>query len=67
MGFDPNATATATAIAAKRDHARPETLVMLVGAGSGGFLGGRLLREMPPSVARRTVIAVRAAMTAIYA
>jgi uncharacterized membrane protein YfcA len=45
----------------------PETLVMLAGAASGGFLGGHLVRVLPPSTARRIVIAVGAAMTAIYA
>ncbi|MGP0092968.1 MAG: sulfite exporter TauE/SafE family protein [Xanthobacteraceae bacterium] len=43
-----------------------ETLVMLLGAITGGFLGGRLVRVLPAHIVRRIVIAVGIVMTAIY-
>jgi uncharacterized membrane protein YfcA len=45
----------------------PETLVMLVGAATGGFCGARLARVIPPLVMRRIVVGVGAAMTVVYA
>lgn len=43
------------------------TLAVLAGAVLGGFAGGRLVRILPAAWVRRTVIAIGAAMTAIYA
>jgi uncharacterized membrane protein YfcA len=45
----------------------PETVVMLSGAIPGGFLGGRLIAILPPSVVRAIIIAVGTAMTLAYA
>jgi uncharacterized membrane protein YfcA len=45
----------------------PETLVMLLGAVVGGFLGGRLVKVLPAALIRALVIAIGAAMTAAYA
>jgi uncharacterized protein len=45
----------------------PETLVMLVGAIGGGYLGGHLIRVLPASIIRRIVIVAGVAMTLIYA
>jgi uncharacterized membrane protein YfcA len=42
-------------------------LVMMAGALVGGFVGGRLVRVLPPRVVRAVVIAVGAALTAVYA
>jgi uncharacterized membrane protein YfcA len=40
---------------------------MMAGALVGGFVGGRLVRVLPPRVVRAVVIAVGAALTAVYA
>jgi uncharacterized protein len=45
----------------------PPTLVMMAGALVGGFLGGRLVRVLPPGVVRGIVIAVGSALTLVYA
>jgi hypothetical protein len=45
----------------------PHTLVMLVGAASGGFLGGWLVRVLPPAAVRATVIAAGTLITLYYA
>jgi hypothetical protein len=45
----------------------PETVVMLSGAIPGGFLGGRLIAILPPSVVRAIIIAIGTAMTLAYA
>jgi uncharacterized membrane protein YfcA len=45
----------------------PHTLVMLVGAACGGFLGGWLVRVLPPAAVRTAVIAAGAAITLYYA
>jgi uncharacterized protein len=45
----------------------PHTLVMLVGAAAGGFLGGWLVRVLPPAAVRGTVIAAGAVITLYYA
>jgi len=45
----------------------PHTLVMLAGAVAGGFLGGWLVRILPPAVVRTVVIAAGAAVTVYYA
>ena len=45
----------------------PHTLVMLVGAACGGFLGGWLMRVLPPAAVRGTVIAAGTVITLYYA
>ena len=45
----------------------PHTLVMLVGAAGGGFLGGWLVRLLPPAAVRAVVIAAGAVITIYYA
>jgi uncharacterized membrane protein YfcA len=45
----------------------PHTLVMLVGAACGGFLGGWLVRVLPPAAVRTAVIAAGTAITLYYA
>jgi uncharacterized membrane protein YfcA len=45
----------------------PHTLVMLIGAACGGFLGGWLVRVLPPAVVRGTVIAAGTVITLYYA
>jgi uncharacterized membrane protein YfcA len=45
----------------------PHTLVMLVGAACGGFLGGWLVRVLPPAAVRGTVIAAGTVITLYYA
>ena len=45
----------------------PHTLVMLTGAACGGFLGGWLVRVLPPAAVRAVVIAAGAVITAYYA
>jgi uncharacterized membrane protein YfcA len=45
----------------------PHTLVMLMGAACGGFLGGWLVRVLPPAAVRATVIAAGAVITLYYA
>jgi uncharacterized protein len=45
----------------------PHTLVMLVGAACGGFLGGWLVRVLPPAAVRATVIAAGTVITLYYA
>jgi uncharacterized protein len=45
----------------------PHTLVMLAGAIVGGFLGGWLVRVLPPAAVRATVIAAGMAITFYYA
>jgi uncharacterized protein len=44
----------------------PHTLVMLVGAACGGFLGGWLVRVLPPATVRATVIAAGTVITLYY-
>jgi uncharacterized protein len=43
------------------------TVVVMAGAAIGGFLGGRLVRVIPPDSMRWTVIAVGTVLTAVYA
>jgi uncharacterized protein len=45
----------------------PSTLVMMAGALIGGFLGGRLVRVLPPGVVRWIVIAAGSVLTLVYA
>ncbi len=45
----------------------PHTLVMLIGAACGGFLGGWLVRVLPPATVRATVIAAGTVITLYYA
>lgn len=45
----------------------PETLVMLAGAVAGGFLGGNLVKILPPRVVRAVVILIGAGTSLIYA
>jgi uncharacterized membrane protein YfcA len=45
----------------------PHTLVMLVGAAAGGFLGGWLVRVLPPAAVRGTVITAGTVITLYYA
>jgi hypothetical protein len=45
----------------------PHTLVMLVGAACGGFLGGWLVRVLSPAAVRATVIAAGTVITLYYA
>jgi uncharacterized protein len=45
----------------------PPTVVVMAGAAIGGFLGGRLVRVVPPDSMRWTVIAVGTVLTAVYA
>jgi uncharacterized membrane protein YfcA len=45
----------------------PETIVMLVGAVVGGFLGGRLVTVLAPRTVRVIVISAGALMTLVYA
>jgi uncharacterized protein len=45
----------------------PRTLVMLAGAAAGGFLGGWLVRVLPPAAVRAVVIAAGTAITVYYA
>jgi len=45
----------------------PETMVMLVGAVAGGFLGGRLVTVLAPSTVRAIVIVAGTLMTMVYA
>lgn len=45
----------------------PHTLVMLVGAAAGGFLGGWLVRVLSPAAVRATVIAAGTVITLYYA
>ena len=44
----------------------PHTLIMLVAASAGGYLGVRLARRLQGPWLRRVVIAVGAALTAYY-
>jgi uncharacterized protein len=44
----------------------PETLVMLMGAICGGYLGGMLIKVIPPVVVRGIIIAVGLVMTVVY-
>jgi uncharacterized membrane protein YfcA len=44
----------------------PPALAMMGGALAGGFLGGRLVRFLPPALLRGLVIAVGTVLTAIY-
>ncbi|MGE0812256.1 MAG: sulfite exporter TauE/SafE family protein [Vicinamibacterales bacterium] len=43
-----------------------ETLVMLVGAVAGGFLGGRLGQRLPPTVTRYLIVGVTVGMTLVF-
>ena len=45
----------------------PETMVMLLGAAAGGFLGGRLIAVLNPMTVRAIVILAGTAMTLVYA
>jgi uncharacterized membrane protein YfcA len=45
----------------------PATLIMLLGAMIGGFLGGYLIKILPPQVVRHVVIGAGIIMTIIYA
>jgi uncharacterized membrane protein YfcA len=45
----------------------PSTLAMMAGALLGGFLGGRLVRVLPPGVVRWIVIAAGSVLTLVYA
>ncbi|HEX2437584.1 MAG TPA: sulfite exporter TauE/SafE family protein [Methylomirabilota bacterium] len=45
----------------------PPTLAMMAGALAGGFLGGRLVRVLPPRLVRWIVIGVGSVLTVIYA
>ena len=45
----------------------PHTLVMLAGAVAGGFLGGWLVRVLPPAAVRAVVIAAGTAIALYYA
>jgi uncharacterized membrane protein YfcA len=45
----------------------PETIVMLLGAVFGGFLGGRLIAVLSPTTVRAVVILAGTAMTLVYA
>jgi uncharacterized membrane protein YfcA len=45
----------------------PSTLVMLVGALIGGFVGGKLVGVLPPSAVRAAIVVLGAVMTAAYA
>jgi uncharacterized protein len=45
----------------------PPTVVVMAGAAIGGFLGGRLVRVIPPESMRWTVIAVGTVLTVVYA
>ncbi|MTJ83061.1 MAG: sulfite exporter TauE/SafE family protein [Telmatospirillum sp.] len=45
----------------------PETLVMLSGAMTGGFLGGRLITILPQALVRTVVLAGGAVLTVVYA
>jgi len=45
----------------------PHTLVMLLGAACGGFLGGWLVRVLPPAPVRTVVIAAGSVITLYYA
>jgi uncharacterized protein len=45
----------------------PHTLVMLAGAACGGFLGGWLVRVLPPAAVRTAVIAAGTVITLYYA
>lgn len=44
----------------------PETLIMLIGALMGGFMGGYLIRVLPAEWVRRSVIAAGCLMSTIY-
>lgn len=45
----------------------PQTLVMLVGAGLGGFAGGKLIAVLPAQAVRTAIIVIGTLMTLIYA
>jgi len=45
----------------------PETVVMLVGAVAGGFLGGRLIAVLSPATVRAVVVLAGTLMTLVYA
>jgi uncharacterized membrane protein YfcA len=45
----------------------PETVVMLMGAVVGGFLGGRLVTVLAPTTVRAIVILAGVLMTMVYA
>src|SRR5262245_52522650 len=45
----------------------PETMVMLIGAVAGGFLGGRLVTVLAPTTVRGIVISAGVLMTLVYA
>jgi uncharacterized membrane protein YfcA len=68
-----NAIATAVAAVAiaifvvKGVVSWPETLVMLAGAVTGGYAGGRLIRVLPPALVRMVVVTAGVVMTCYYA
>jgi uncharacterized membrane protein YfcA len=45
----------------------PSTLAVMAGAVGGGFLGGRLVRVLPPDAVRWIVIAAGSVLTLVYA
>lgn len=45
----------------------PQAMVMMGGALVGGFLGGRLARDLPPRLIRGIVVTVGAILTLVYA
>ena len=45
----------------------PPTMVMMVGALAGGFLGARIVRVLPPEALRWVVIVAGSILTMIYA
>jgi uncharacterized protein len=45
----------------------PETSVMIVGCIAGGLLGGKLMQIIPSATVRKSVIAIGAVMTVVYA
>lgn len=59
--------ATVTIFTVQGAVAWPQTLVMLGGAVAGGFAGGRLMRVLPPAVARTIVVAIGATTSVVYA
>jgi hypothetical protein len=44
----------------------PQTLVMLVGALAGGYLGARLARRVEQRYVRSAIIAISVAMTVVF-
>jgi uncharacterized membrane protein YfcA len=44
----------------------PETMVMLVGAGVGGFVGGRIGQRLPPTVTRYVILGMTVVTTLVF-